>query len=68
MFIPLYFFLSADIFRKGSLQGTACPPHVQMQKGTATLHPAVEISRLFIQKTKVKEQSKQTPALSDNNA
>lgn len=67
MFIPLYF-LPADIFRKGGLHGTACRPHVQMQKGAATLHPAVEISRLFIQKTKVEEQSKQIPALRDNNA
>lgn len=67
MFIPLYF-LPADIFRKGRLHGTACLSHVHMEKGAATLHPAVEISRLFIQKTKVKEQSKQTPALRDNNA
>lgn len=67
MFILLYF-LPADIFRKGSLHGTTCPPHVQMQKGAATLHLAVEISLLFVQKTKVKEQSKQTPAFSDNNA
>lgn len=66
MFIPLYF-LPADIFR-GGLHGTACLPHVHMQKGAATCHPAVEISRLFIQKTKVEEQSKQTPALRDNSA
>lgn len=67
MLIALYFF-SADIFRNGSLHGTACLPHVQMQKGPSILHPAIEISCLSFQKTKVEEeQPKQTLALNDNN-